>query len=77
VRFFEEMTGSCKCLIVPTTSFKKNGIYMYKKYYGIHNEYVSFFVGSEFIQNLPMKHFENHFIDLQEERDIKLDQILE
>lgn len=67
------MGGYCRCISIPTTSFQKNEIYYYEKF-DLYNRISK---GDEFLQNISNHVFDSYFIDLQKERDIKLDKILE
>jgi len=82
-----EYNGSCRCLLSYSWrdagtdySIICNDIYLYSKVPARKNHVaytVIYSIRGEWLKNAGKNFFNKYFIDLQEERDIKLDQILE
>ena len=74
MRWFEPST--CRCISQPTGSFKVGETYIYTKF-GTEGWCEFRTLKREFIQNMDSVRFSKYFVDLAEERDLKLGSLLE
>ena len=69
----EKTFGRCRCIDRPTSGLIKGEIYVYEK----HRSYVKISsIDGLFLSNIIAFLFDSYFIDLGEEREVKLSSIL-